>query len=87
MIIGTSMLTHINKTGTNAWWRIIKETVPINSSLQLRNQYSQDEAERKLMSEKIPQISIILTGLPDFSTSLWQKPEMNALLAKKASSE
>jgi len=53
MIIGTSMLTHINKTGTSAWWRMIKEKVPINSSLQLRNQYSQDDAERKLMIEKI----------------------------------
>jgi hypothetical protein len=69
MIIGTSMLTHINKTGTNTWRRIIKETVPINSSLQLRNQYSQDETERKLMTEKNPRLRIILTGLPDFSTS------------------
>ena len=81
------MLTHINKTGTSACWRIIKETVPINSSLQLRNQYSQDEAERKLMSEKIPRLRMILTGLPDFGTGSRQKLEMSALQAKEASSE
>jgi hypothetical protein len=31
---------------------MIKEKVPINSSLQLRSQYSQDVAECKLMFEK-----------------------------------
>jgi hypothetical protein len=35
----------------------------------LRNQYSQDEAERKPMTEKIPRLRMILTGLPDFSTN------------------
>jgi len=69
MIIGTSMLTHINKTGTSAWWRIVKETVPINSSLQLRSQYSQDEAECKLMIENCAGFHLIFSGLSDFTTS------------------
>jgi hypothetical protein len=53
----------------------------------LLNQYSQDEAERKLMAEKIPRISMILSGLPDFGTSMRRNQKMNALLVKKSSSE
>jgi hypothetical protein len=34
--------------------QIIEGTGPKNSSLQLRNQYSQDGAERKLKFEKFP---------------------------------
>jgi hypothetical protein len=66
------MLTHINKTGTSACWRMIKETVPINSSLQLRSQYSQDVAECKLMFEKSTGFNRISPVLSHFTNNTGQ---------------
>jgi len=66
---------------------INEDTEPINGSLQLRSQYSQDEAECKLMLEKSAGFLLILPGRSDFTTSGSQNLENIGFRAIKVSSE